>query len=227
LWLLDGSRVSGDDLDFFAHRLSASERYRYTGFARRERRRQFLLGRALLRVAAARCTGLSPDAFDVIERPGDAPRLTVPAGRCSIPYFTLSHSGGCIGCAISLNARVGLDIEVMDPTRDILAGSRIAFHREEHAWLLRQSSTTRLSAFYELWCSREALYKLDPALEAERDRAPLVRPDGTLANKGCAWHRYSLPRHGLNVIICSDRKLASIEQVELDGLTPNDWPCST
>ena len=222
LWLLNSSCVSGQDLDFFVQRLSASERCRYAGFARRERQRQFLLGRTLLRVAIARVTGLSPYAFDVIERPSDAPQLTFPAGPCSIPYFSLSHSGEWIGCAISSSARLGLDIEVVDPTRDILAGGRIAFHSEEHAWLLRQSDSTRLSAFYELWCSREALYKLQYGLESQRHLAPLITA-GVIADSGCTWRRYSLPRSGLVMIICSDRKLAAIEQVELNGFTRRDW----
>lgn len=214
--------MSGDDLDFFANRLSASERSRCARFARRERQRQFLLGRALLRVAVARLTGLSPDAFDVIERAGDAPRITVPAGRCSIPYFSLSHSGEWIGCAISSNARLGLDIEAVDPARDILAASQIGFHAEEHAWLLRQPDSTRLSAFYELWCSREALYKLQSGLEIQRHFLPLITA-GVIADNGCAWRRYSVPRSGLIMIICSDRKLAAIKQVELDGVTRKDW----
>jgi 4'-phosphopantetheinyl transferase len=223
LWLLDGSCVHDGDLDFFSQRLSASERYRYARFVRRERQRQFLLSRALLRMAAARVTGLSPDVFDVIERPGNAPELTVPAGRCLVPHFSLAHSRDWIGCAVSSNARVGLDVEVMDPSRDVLPGSRLAFHPEEYAWLLRQPKRAQLSAFYELWCSREALYKLSSALKRETGSLPLLSLDGSTASNRWGWHRYSLPRSALAVVVCSDQNLSEIEQIELNGLARADW----
>ena len=211
-----------DDLEFFAQGLSASETHRYACFARRERQRQFLLGRMLLRVAVTRLTGLSPDAFDVIERPGGAPQLMVSAGQCVIPHFSLTHSGDWIGCVVSSNARVGLDIEVMDPTRDVIVGSRLAFHPEEHVWLLRQPSSARLSAFYELWCSREALYKLMPNLSLEKASSPLLDGNGAVVYNGFGWHRYSLPRSGLAVIVASDRDLSVIRQVEIARLRRTD-----
>jgi 4'-phosphopantetheinyl transferase len=223
LWLLDGSRVHEDDLEFFAQRLSASETHRYACFARRERQRQFLLGRVLLRVAVTSLTGLSPDVFDVIERPGNAPQLTVPAGQCLVPHFSLTHSRDWVGCVVSSNARVGLDIEVMDPTRDVLASSRLAFHPEEHGWLLRQSSSARLSAFYELWCSREALYKLLPRFGRASVSSPLLNASGALRHKGCDWNRYSLSRSGVAVIVSSDCDLSAIRQIELARLGQADW----
>jgi 4'-phosphopantetheinyl transferase len=223
LWLLDGRCVHDDDLDFFAQRLSPSESHRYARFVRRQRQRQFLLGRALLRIAAATVTGLPSDAFHVMEHPGDAPQLTLVAEACLIPYFSLSHSNDWIACVVSSNARVGIDIEFTDLARDVLASSRIAFHPEEHVWLLRQPGSVQLSAFYELWCSREALYKLHSALKLERDSVPLITPDGRIADTGCGWRRYSLPRSALTVVICSDRKLEAIEQVDLDGLARKDW----
>jgi 4'-phosphopantetheinyl transferase len=223
LWLLDGSCVQDDDVAFFAQRLGATEAERYKGFARRVRRRQFLLGRMLLRFAAARLARLPPGVFSVTERAGDAPQLTHPAEQSLIPYFSLSHSSDWVACVVSSNATVGVDIEVIDPSRDILASSRLAFHPEEHLWLLRQPSGARVSGFYEIWCSREALYKLNPTLKRDAASSPLFGPDGNIVYNGCGWHRYSLPRSTLAVVVCSDRSLSGIEQVELNGLTRPDW----
>ena len=54
LWLLDGSRVTEDDVAFFVQQLGAGEANRYGRFKRKERKRQFLLGRMLLRFAVSR-----------------------------------------------------------------------------------------------------------------------------------------------------------------------------
>jgi hypothetical protein len=111
----------------------------------------------------------------------------------------------------------------MDPTRDILASSRIAFHPKEHVWLRRQPSSAQLSAFYELWCSREALYKLMPHFNLEKASSLLLNGNGGLAYNGCGWHRYNLSRSGLTVIIASDRQLPVIQQVEIARLRRADW----
>jgi 4'-phosphopantetheinyl transferase len=223
LWLLDGSYVHEDDVSFFAERLGVAEAERYKGFARKARRRQFLLGRILLRVAVARLTCLPPEVFSVTERVGNAPLLTRPAEKCWIPHFSLSHSGDWLACVVSANATVGVDIEVIDPSRDSFASSQVAFQPDEQLWLLRQPSNARVSSFYELWCSREALYKLNPTLERDTISSPFFSPDGAIAYNGYGWHRYSFSRAALAIVVCSDRNLSGIEQVELNGLTREDW----
>ena len=57
LWLLNGNCVCDDALAFFVQRLSSSEANHYDSFLRRERQRQFLLGRTLLRFAVSNLTG--------------------------------------------------------------------------------------------------------------------------------------------------------------------------
>ena len=223
LWLLDGSLVRDDDLAFFTERIGVRERHRYAGFTRRERQRQFVLGRMLLRFAVAALTRLSPDALGVVERPGNAPELMLPDGQCLIPYFSLAHSRDWVGCVVSSDARLGLDIEVNDPNRDVAAIGEFALHPNEQRWLLRQPQPERRSAFYQLWSTREALYKLASGLDCGIEASSLVAANDQLASQGCRWHRYTLPHHGLTVVVCSDRPLPTLREVELTGLTRSDW----
>ena len=120
---------------------------------------------------------------------------------------------------MSSYAKVGFDLELNNARRDLVAISQLVFDSEEHYCLLAQPSTSSASFFYELWCSREALYKLRPAGQS----APLVSADGTIRNSGCGWYRYSLPRNGITIVVCSDRNLSEINQVELQGLSREDW----
>ena len=183
LWLLNGDRVCDDALAFFVQRLSSSEANHYDSFLRRERQRQFLLGRTLLRFAISNLTGLPVDGFDVVERPGNAPRLVLPDAQHAGPNFSLSHSRNWVACAVSCDITLGLDIEVHETARDIDAISELVFHPSEHLWLSTLSNAERVSSFYEIWCAREALHKLrcnlgraaDLSQSIEEQRGPGTR----------------------------------------------------
>jgi 4'-phosphopantetheinyl transferase len=223
LWLLDGSLVHEDDIGFFAKQLGASEARRYGAFKRRERKRQFLLGRMLLRFAVSRLLSLPPDTLAVVERNGNAPQLVLPDAQNAQPSFSLSHSGDWVACAVSLDVSLGVDIEFNDPTRNISDVSHMAFHANEYLWLLQQSEGARLSAFYQLWCTREALYKLMSTLGRGTVLLPLVGVDGTLASHGPGWCCCTLAHFGLTIAVCSDQPLSALRKMELAGLSRADW----
>jgi 4'-phosphopantetheinyl transferase len=215
--------VNEDDIGFFAKQLGASEARRYGAFKRRERKRQFLLGRMLLRFAVSRLLSLPPNALGVVEREGNAPRLVLPDSQSAQPSFSLSHSGNWVACAVSSSVNLGVDIELNDSTRNIFEVSHMAFHANECLWLLRQSEAARLSAFYQLWCTREALYKLMCALGRGTVLLPLVGVDGALASHGPGWFCYTLAHFGLTIALCSDRPLSAPRRMELPSLTRADW----
>jgi 4'-phosphopantetheinyl transferase len=226
LWLLDGSLVHEDDIGFFAKQLGASEARRYGAFRRRERKRQFLLGRMLLRFAVSSLLSLPPDTLGVVERDSNAPQLVLPDSKSAQPSFSLSHSGDWVACAVSLDVILGVDIEFNDPTRNIFDVSHMAFHANEYLWLLQQSEAARLSAFYQLWCTGEALYKLMSALDRETVLLPLVGVDGTLASHGPGWCCYTLAHFGLTIAVCSDQPLSALQHMELARLSRADWLAS-
>jgi 4'-phosphopantetheinyl transferase len=219
LWLLNRSLVREDDIGFFAQQLGASEARRYSAFRRRQRKRQFLLGRMLLRFAVSRLLSLPPDTLGVVERDSNAPQLVLFDSRSAQPRFSLSHSNDWVACAVSLDVTVGVDIEFNDPMRNILDASRMAFHSNEHLWLLQQSEGARLLAFYQLWCTREALYKLMSALGRETVSLPLVGAE----SQGPGWHCSTLSHSGLTVAVCSDQPLSALYKVELLSITRADW----
>ena len=206
----------------FLPRLGLSEAERYARFTRRQRQRQFLLGRILLRRAVGSLTGVAPDAISVMERPRNAPQLLLAGYVGATPSFSLSHSGCWIACAVSLDAMLGLDIEQIDPDRDIVAMSETAFDASERAWLGRQPDAERCTAFHHLWSLKEAHFKLSSGQNSEPQRpngaTTFLDVDGRLAEHGDGWHRYSLPHADLSIVICSDRALRRVERIDLTGL---------
>jgi 4'-phosphopantetheinyl transferase len=223
LWLLDGSLVHDDDLAFFVGQLGVSEAHRYTRFKRRERQRQFVLGRMLLRFAVANLMALPPDALAVVERDSNAPLLVLPDSHNAQPSFSLSHSGKWVACAVSVDATLGVDIEFNDPTRNICETSHMAFHAKEYLWLLQQPEAMRLSAFYQLWCIREALYKLMSALGRETVSLAVVGENGMLASREADWYGYTLAHFGLTIAVCCDQPLSALQNMKLTGLSRQDW----
>ncbi len=73
---------------------------------------------------------------------------------------------------------IGLDVECMDATRDLIAISSLTFGADEHSWLIRQPLMT--SAFYRLWTGREALIKLAAELGSPAGATGALVVDGSL-----------------------------------------------
>lgn len=156
--LVDGRTVSDALLVGFMGWLGEGELARYRSFLRRERQRQFLIGRVLARQAIADVLGVAPQELVIAQAAGQKP--SVEGAELSI-----SHSGPWVACAVSTSTAVGVDIELIDPARDIGALAAQAFDDERCAWLSARPDGSRLRDFYLLWSAQEAAIKLDaPAL---------------------------------------------------------------
>jgi 4'-phosphopantetheinyl transferase len=181
--LVDGRAIGDEALAPFVAWLSPGEAQRYARFVRPLRRRQFLIGRILLRQALGKLLGVPAATVELVEQPGNAPRLAWPDS--ALPGFSLSHSGPWVACAVSADTKLGLDIEQIDPARDVLALAAQAFDQDEIAWLCARPDASRMRDFYQLWSTREARFKLN---------AP-------------GAHCISLAHAQLSVVLCSARPL--------------------
>ena len=221
VWLLDINRVTELAVADFEQRLTASEARRYANFARRQRKGQFLVGRMLLRLAVSKMINVPVHEITVLDRVGSAPELFVVHKQRLPPNFSISHSRDWVGCALSAEVMLGFDIEVNDPDRDIVALSQAAFHPNEQLWLMRQPDADRIAAFYQLWSTREALYKLMSSLGREMPSSSL---EGALDHQNSqGWHRRAVMHDRLTGIVCSDKSISKLEKVVLAGLTPADF----
>ncbi|PHV16298.1 4-phosphopantetheinyl transferase [Janthinobacterium sp. BJB303] len=196
IWLLDSRRIDLAQIGLYEAWLGAAEATRYAGFLRPRRRRQFLLGRALLRAAMGDMLQVAPAAIALEERPGQAPRLLAPAVAV---HFSISHSGNWVACALSGATPLGLDIELRDPRRDVLALARQAFGAAVAAALEQLPPQERRAAFYRRWSEAEARYKL--GVEAA----------------SCV----ALAHAELSIVLCSAAPLAQPPLLILSGLAPD------
>jgi 4'-phosphopantetheinyl transferase len=219
-WLLNGKSVQENDLRRFSARLSPSETRRLAHFTRTVRRRQFLLGRVLLRLAIANITGRASHHFSVLERHGEGPHLLFNDPSYPAPNFSLSHSGDWIACAVSTAAVLGLDIEVNLLDRDFDSICSLAFPKRERSWFAARPPYERSAAFYLLWCAREAFFKLQCNLGSTAEALPSIQADKHEDFCSAGMYSYQLPVGdlGLTGVVLSNRPLSGIQQVVLTGL---------
>lgn len=193
--------------------LNPAEAERFAQFKRPERQRQFLLGRMLLRQAISHAAAIAPMAVGIIEQPGAAPLLTLPE-NAPRPAFSLSHSRHWIACATSRDAVLGIDIEVMDARRDVLALADAAFDAGDCAFLRKHSEAERIPVFYRIWTMQEALFKLWSNAEYRGKPPTLTGPGGELQQQGDGWSCALLEHPQLAIAICSTVPLTEITRIE-------------
>jgi 4'-phosphopantetheinyl transferase len=217
LWLVDSRRLQADDIGCLQARLSTDEARHFTRFIRAERQRQYLLGRMLLRLAVSHLLHVPPESISTIDRIGLSPSLVIPDG-CPHPGFSLSHSGHWVACAISSSAVLGLDVEIIDATRDLAGIAEAAFQPAEAAWLGSRPDAERVAAFYRLWTLKEALFKLTSNRGHAQDDVSLVDGIGAPVSHGDGWFVHAMMHADIAIALCSTQPLPDITLVDASEL---------
>jgi 4'-phosphopantetheinyl transferase len=73
--------------------------------------------------------------------------------------FNLSHSGALALVAVTIGREVGVDVEAIDPARDLTALAERSLDPDAAAAVRAAPPARRARAFYEAWVRREALVK--------------------------------------------------------------------
>lgn len=135
--------------------LSPDERERYGRLGRESVRREFLVGRALLRTTLARYLRIAPHDVEFQYNGFGKPSLSAPREPWE---FNLSHSAGLAVCAIAA-VEVGVDVEDRSRTVEFLDLARSFFAPAETAFLESLTSERQRGAFFEIWTLKEAFIK--------------------------------------------------------------------
>jgi 4'-phosphopantetheinyl transferase len=85
-------------------------------------------------------------------------------GKPSLPgpgrlRFNLTHSGEIAAVAVALDLEVGIDVERIDPDRDLLALAPRALAPADAALVTAAASAERPVLFHQAWARREAVAK--------------------------------------------------------------------
>jgi 4'-phosphopantetheinyl transferase len=205
LWFSDIGALTPAWFDSGAGWLAESEHLRCGRFTRAERRRQFIAARVLLRLALGRLLGVPPRTVTLRDRVGDSPVLVEP--ECPNVCFSIAHSGQWVACAVSVCAPVGLDIERLDPTRDLISVASHAFGPETAAKLAELRAEARIPAFYSMWCRYEAHVKLG------------------ISGRDGRHYDYFFELPGLAAVLSSTQEIeAESTLIDVAGFEATAWP---
>jgi 4'-phosphopantetheinyl transferase len=119
------------------------------------RRRDFLVGRGIVRSILGSYLGIPPGDVDIAVGAHGKPFVDSPAA----PAFNVSHSCGLAVIAVSAGFRVGIDLERVDPDLDVMAIAQRFLPPQDEADLASLAADARATAFFRLWTRREACVK--------------------------------------------------------------------
>ncbi len=138
--------------------LSAEERTRHQAFATEPLRAAFACAHALLRSLLSACLGQAPGAIELLKDKQGRPRLADHQTAHGLD-FNLSASGLWIGCGLSPDGRIGVDLEAPGPRLEVHRLAPRVLSAREQEWLAQQPDQRQ--AFCELWTLKEAIAKAD------------------------------------------------------------------
>ncbi len=131
---------------------------RYERFYFERHRKEFLLGKVLVRTVLSEYGGLNPSQWKFIENEYGKPALAVGQNGSSI-YFNLSHSGDRLVMAVGKHEFLGIDIERSDRKRRVKKIADRYFSARELQPLLELEELAQQERFYDLWTLKEAYIK--------------------------------------------------------------------
>lgn len=152
VWTLDLDQLA-EERDASAV-LSADELARAQRFHFDLHRRRFVAGRRALRTTLGRYLDAAPADIKFDVNAFGKPTIGGTALR-----FNFSHSAGAALLGITEHREIGIDIEKVNPTADLLPTARAFFSPDEFAALAAQPEKKRPAAFYHYWTAKEAYVK--------------------------------------------------------------------
>jgi 4'-phosphopantetheinyl transferase len=137
--------------------LSGPELAHCGAFQREDDRRRALLARGLLRETLSRYAPVAPESWEFRSGAHGKPEIALPAQPRL--RFNLSHAGGLVACAVTLDHDIGVDLEDTTRACDPLELGERVFTDEENRGLRGLTGRARQWRFFELWTLKEAWLK--------------------------------------------------------------------
>ena len=143
--------------DLRAH-LDKSELERASAFQDEKFRHRFIASRGILRSLLGAYLMCSPRDLRFDYGPRGKPFLSADRSHSGL-HFNLTHSGDQALYAFALGREVGVDLEKVDPKRDMDGISRRYFSPGERRVLTAAEPDHRLNLFFQCWTLKEAYLK--------------------------------------------------------------------
>lgn len=130
-------------------------------------------------------------------------------------HYSVSHSGAWVVCAV-WNAPIGVDIQEERPIRPVVF--RALSEPEQHT-LLELDEEQRFSAFFDIWCLKEAYAKATGLGLQESFRAFSVSRTPTISQPGYTVALPPFPSHQYHLGLCVQG--SSMPAIDLEFVKPS------
>jgi 4'-phosphopantetheinyl transferase len=148
-----------DRLPILESILSGIEVARANRFLRSEDRDRYVCAHGVLRRILGSCFDCRPESLIFGSGPHGKPFVNHPTKGRKPWRFNLSHSGDRILVAVTSAGSVGVDVERLARTIEIVALSRRFFSRLESEFILALPPSEQKRAFIDTWVCKEAFIK--------------------------------------------------------------------
>ena len=164
LWCVSLS-ISEDCSQKLFATLTGEEKDRAQRYRSPHHRRDFAVGRGLLRAILSQYVEAQPEQIAIIYGRNGKPELAN-----SEISFNLAHSGGLMVIAIALEPTLGIDVEQVRPLPERDAMVRQFFSQTEQQEFFSVPEPERDGIFFRLWTRKEAVLKATGTGWAEQSR---------------------------------------------------------
>jgi 4'-phosphopantetheinyl transferase len=159
LWRIDLEETA-DLIEPYSSLLDDEERAKSLRYRIGRPRDHFAIGRACLRALLGANLEADPRTITITNGLHGKPEAS-PVGGNNIA-FNVAHSKDRILIALSRKGSIGVDVEHIDPSTDIMEVAQANFTANEVATLSALSNAdARLRTFYTYWTRKEAITKAD------------------------------------------------------------------
>jgi len=154
IWPVEFNKIQAlNSLDYAAV-LSANETKKATSFVFENDRERFVIGRGLLRYLLGHYLDLPPKQLAITKNDKGKPQLLTHDIE-----FNVSHTDHYVVYAFTGCRRVGIDVEMVKHTSNLLGIAQRFFTPYEYNTLKTLPPEAQTEAFYRLWVCKEALVK--------------------------------------------------------------------
>lgn len=136
--------------------LSPEEAQQQLRFRAARDQHRYLLARALLRTSLSCYGARPPDHWRFQKGSHGKPEIT---NGSDLLRFNLSHSGDRVVCAIALQHDIGVDVEWLSRSNDVLAIAKRYFSEREVERLFTLPEARQRDRFFDYWTLKEAYIK--------------------------------------------------------------------
>ena len=137
---------------------SAQDRGEAARFRFEKDQHQFLMARALVRLALSEEVTVAPNAWRFCRNERSRPYVAAP--RLALPlWFSISHTNGLVACLVSALSEAAIDVEKVEQRDGLALVAREAFSPSEQEALARLAGRDWTRRFFAHWTLKEAYAK--------------------------------------------------------------------